>query len=439
MLKCPLLELRKEDKQMLNEVLLTMSQKEIQRLKIMERLRIGSMQQKEAAQILKISSRQTRRLLKKYEENGAAGLISKHRGKPSNNKFPEYFRQEVVKIAKEKYIDFGPTFLCEKLSENHGLDLSKETLRQWLISEEIWFCKRRRKARIHQSRERRSCFGELVQIDGSPHDWFEGRREKCCLLVFIDDATSKIVNLRFEESETTAGYFRATKEYTNKFGLPLAFYSDKDSVFRINYPETTKENQTQFERAMKSLGIEVICANSPQAKGRVERSNQTLQDRLVKEMRLEGINDIETANAYLPQFIKSYNKKFAVEPKSPVDAHRKLEKREAEVNLILGFQNIRTLSKNLELSYQNVVYQIQVLEQGYGLRHAKVTVCEALQGQVTLVYRGRNLPYKCYKKQKKTAEIIGAKTLNRTIDDLVRKSTKPKADHPWRKYRVIYA
>ena len=181
-------------------------------------------------------------------------------------------------IIKEKYIDFGPTFLREKLIENHNITVSRETLRKWMTAENIWKTKRRKQARIHQMRERRSCFGELVQIDGSPHDWFEGRGEKCCLLVFIDDVTSKLVNLRFEEVETTAGYFRAAKEYITTYGLPMAFYNDRHSIFRVNMPGC--EGTTQFGRAAQELGIEIICANSPQAKGRVERANGILQDRL---------------------------------------------------------------------------------------------------------------------------------------------------------------
>lgn len=420
------------------EVLFTMNQKELVKIEILEKLKTKQIKQNEAGKILKISSRQIRRLLKEYRRYGAISIVSKKRGKPSNNRICEEDKKNILEIAKEKYVDFGPTFLSEKLAENHNIFVSYETLRNWLIEENIWVTRRRKKACIHQMRERRSCFGELVQIDGSPHAWFEGRGEKCCLLVFVDDATSKLVNLRFEESETTAGYFRTMKEYISKFGIPMAVYSDRHSIFRINMPETKHEGWTQFERAMKTLGVETICANSPQAKGRVERANNTLQDRLVKEMRLREISDIETANAYLPEFIERYNKKFAVEPKNSTDAHVRLRAGQ-NLDMIFSFQYDRVLSKNLELSYDNVIYQVKTEGQGYALRHARVTVCEALNGGITLIYKGRKLNYTCYKKQKKTAEIVGAKELNHRVDSIVRRVNKPSADHPWRGYQNRFA
>lgn len=420
---------------MATEELITMNKKEILRLQVMEKLNARMLGQSEASNLLKISCRQIRKLLKAYKLQGAKGLTSKKRGMPSNNRICEKTKQDVLAITKKKYIDFGPTFLREKLLENHNISVSKETLRKWLIAENVWSAKRCKKARIHQMRERRDCFGELIQIDGSPHDWFEGRRGKCCLLVFIDDATSKLVNLQFEEVETTAGYFRIAKEYVTKYGLPMAFYSDKHSIFRVNMPYC--EGTTQFGRAAQELGIEIICANTPQAKGRVERANGILQDRLVKEMRLRGISDIETANAYLPEFIEQYNKKFAVEPKSSADAHVKLNSNE-NLDLIFCFKEKRKLSKNLELSYHNDLYQIKTESKGYRLRHAKVTVCEDLEGKITIIYKGKKLPYTCYKKQKKTAEIIGVKVLNHKIDTIVKRRHKPSMNHPWRQYKAIY-
>jgi len=419
--------------------LITMNQREVLRLQIMENLKNGKLGQSEASKILQISCRQIRRLIKVYRRQGAEGLIYKRRGKPSNNRVCEKVKENILIIIKEKYPDFGPTFLGEKLLENHDIKISKETLRQLMISENIWNPKRCKKARIHQMRERRSCLGELVQIDGSPHDWFEGRSDKCCLLVFIDDATGRLMNLRFEKSENTAGYFRATKEYITKHGLPMAFYSDKHSIFRVNMPNCN--NETQFGRLLKELGIEIICANSPQAKGCVERANGILQDRLVKEMRLLNINNIEAANAYLPKFIEQYNKKFAVKPKSNTDAHIKLTGNE-NLNLIFSFKEIRKLSKNLELSYYNTIYQIKATNNGYRLRHAKVTVCEDLEGKITITYQGKKLNYSCYKKQQKVAEITESKALNDKLDSIEKiryvMPYKPGATHPWRKYKVIH-
>lgn len=414
---------------------ITMSQQEVLRLQVIEKLNDRKLGQSEASKILKISCRQIRRLLKIYRRQGSNSLVSKKRGKPSNNRICEKVKQNILAIIKEKHIDFGPTFLGEKLLENHDILVSKETLRKWMVAENIWETKRRKKAQIHQMRERRSCFGELVQIDGSPHDWFEGRGEKCCLLVFIDDATGMLLSLRFEEAETTAGYFRATKEYVIKYGLPMAFYSDKHNIFRVNMPGCV--GVTQFGRAARELGIEIICANSPQAKGRVERANGILQDRLVKEMRLRVISDIKTANAYLPRFIEQYNKKFAVEPRSSADAHVKLRSKDG-LDLIFCFKEERKLSKNLELSYCNTIYQIKAENSGYRLRQAKVTICEDLDGEITIRYKGEKLNYSCYKKQKNSAQIIGVKALNRKVDSLVRKRYIPTADHPWRQYKTTY-
>lgn len=413
---------------------LTMSRKEITRLEAMALLKGNKNTQKEVAKLLGLSSRQTKRLWKEYKRHGASSLISKRRGKPSNNRYSDKLKEEVLELVKEKYVDFGPTFLREKLSERHGINLGKETLRRLLMAHGIWKGKRHKDIRVHQLRERRSCLGELVQIDGSHHDWFEGRREKCCLLVFIDDATSRILQMRFEEGETTAGYFLATKAYIE---LPIAFYSDKDSIFRNNMSESIKERGvTQFDRAMKTLGIEIICANSPQAKGRVERANKTLQDRLIKEMRLREICNLETANSYLPEFIADHNNRFAKEAKNQFDMHRKLTHSEEELNLIFSFQSMRKLSKNLELSYKNTIYQIQVAGHGYALRYAKVTVCKDLKGDITLLYKGRHLTYKCYNKRNKVPDIISEKELNQRINSLVRKAHKPSMDHPWEKYKA---
>ena len=414
---------------MATEEFITMSQQEVLRLQIMEKLKDKALSQSEASKILKISCRQVKRLVKAYKQQGAKSLVSKKRDKLSNNRLSEEIKQNILALIKDKYIDFGPTFLGEKLLENHGITVSKEALRQLMIAENIWQTKRQKKAKIHQMRERRSCFGELIQIDGSPHDWFEGRSEKCCLIVFIDDATSTIVQMRFEETETTAGYFRAAKAYTAQYGLPMAFYSDKHSIFRVNMPGCNSE--TQFGRAVRELGIEIICAHSPQAKGRVERANQTMQDRLVKEMRLLGISDIDTANAYLPEFTQKHNRKFAVKPKSSDDAHVMLNGSE-NLNLIFCFKENRTLSKNLEFSYYNTIYQIKTEAKGYRLRGAIVVVCEDLDGKVTIVYQGKQLEYSCHTRQQKTAEIIEAKAINHKVDSIAKRRHKPSATHPWR-------
>ena len=222
-------------------------------------------------------------------------------------------RAQVARLIRTQYGDFGPTLAAEKLHERHEHRLSAETLRQWMIADGLWQPKSRKRARIHPRRPRRPCRGELVQIDGSPHDWFEGRGPRCTLIVFIDDAAGELMALRFAPAETTWAYMQTLQAYLNQHGRPVALYSDKHSIFRINHPEHEGE-LTQFSRALKTLDIAPIHANTPQAKGRVERANQTLQDRLVKEMRLRAISDIDTANTFLRAFIEHYNQRFAVAP-----------------------------------------------------------------------------------------------------------------------------
>lgn len=399
---------------------ITMSRKEATRLGLIISCETKGLSNGEAAKMLSLSRRQTIRVRKCYRQHGAIGLVSKKRGAPSNNRIPENTKQEVLSLIRTKYEDFGPTFLQEKLIDNHNIALSKETLRQIMIANGLWDVSVRRKPRIHQQRERRSRLGELVQIDGSHHDWFEGRRGKCCLLAFIDDATGKILHLRFEEAETTEGYFRAMRDYIKQYGLPIALYSDKHGVFRVNAQEATHEGETQFKRAMDNLGIGIIYANSAEAKGRVERLNQTLQDRLVKELRMVDISDIETANRFLPGFTEKHNARFAVEPKDKGDAHRQPNCSKEALDLIFSIQALRTVSKNLELSYDNVVYQIQTAEPGYALRHAKIMVCKDLSGAISLIYKNKKLAYKCYRKQKHNGAIIDPKALNQRIDEFIK-------------------
>jgi hypothetical protein len=418
--------------------LLTMSQREIERLSIIEQVSKKHIKQSKGGELLKVSTRQIRRMVRAYRDAGAQGLISKHRDHASNRRHDEEIKAMAMDLVHQHYSDFGPTLAAEKLEERHGIAVNKETVRQWMMSAGLWQAKRAKKAKVHQSRERRSCIGELIQLDGSHHDWFEGRAEKCCLLVLIDDATSQLVGLRFEAGETTAGYFRVIREYIERCGRPLAFYSDKDSVFRVNHPEGLADGQTQFERAMGELGIELICANSPQAKGRVERANGTLQDRLIKEMRLREISTMEAANAFMPAFMAEHNRRFAVVARSEVNAHRQELPSMTALDLIFSFQHTRTLSKNLELSYENVIYQVKVDNIGYGLRKANVTVCKDMAGAITLLYKGRKLDYQCHQKQRKTADVVTSKQLASRIDRTVKSMTKniPKRDHPWRHYVI---
>ena len=412
--------------------LLEMSKKELSRVEIMERIRAEKMTKKKAAETLGISVRQVRRLRKKYAEKGSVGLQNKSRGKPSNNRLPAKTRQEAINLLHSHYADFGPTFAHEKLVEKHRLKLSSGSVRQIMISENLWTPRKVKKIVAHQMRERRACAGELVQIDGSPHRWFEDRAPACTLLVYIDDATGKLGELRFAKSESFFSYAEASRAYIERHGKPVAFYSDKHGIFRVNQPSVgSGENLTQFGRAMQKLDILIICANTPQAKGRVERVNLTLQDRLVKEMRLLGISSMEEGNAYMPQFMEDFNGRFAVIPRSNNDAHRPLLLTD-NLDQILTWQETRIISKNLSIQFNNVVYQIQTERPTYALRKAKVTVCLSADGNVAILYKGKELAYTIFKKQAKQSEVLSSKDVDRKVDK-VRKHYKPAADHPWRR------
>lgn len=409
--------------------LLTMSKRELTRVEVMQRLKEKRLTQKEAGQLLKISTRQVKRLWRAYRAKGAKGLVSGRRGRPSNNRLDAGVTQQALALIQEKYADFGPTLAHEKLSEVHKIPLSRESVRRIMIAEGIWKPKRAKQPPLHQMRERRACFGELVQIDGSDHKWFEDRGPRCSLLVYVDDATGQLLELWFVPHESFFGYCEASRHYFERCGKPVAFYSDKHGIFRVNSEQTIGlgSGVTQFGRAMQELDVQIICANSPQAKGRVERANQTLQDRLVKELRLRGISDIATANAYLPEFRDDYNRRFAVEPRSTHDAHRPLLKSE-NLDRIFTHQKTGTLSKDLTVQSKKIIYQIQSDRPGYALRKAQVTVCENAKGEITILYKDKPLAYIIYHKPARQAEVVDTKSVDRHL----RVPKPPAPDHPWR-------
>jgi hypothetical protein len=344
----------------------------------------------------------------------------------------EKTREKVLDLLKSKYIGFGPTLACEKLVEIEQLKISNESVRQLMLAEGLWKAKKARKVVAHQMRERRACFGELVQIDGSPHDWFEGRAAECTLLVFIDDATSRLGELLFVESESFFSYCRATEDYLTRHGKPGAFYSDKHGVFRVNQPSAGPSDAlTQFGRAMQELDIQIICANSPQAKGRVERANLTLQDRLPKELRLRGISSWEAGNAFLPEYMADFNRRFAAQPRSTHDAHRPLTAQD-DLARLFRWQETRILSKNLTLQFNKVVYQIQTKHPSYAMRNAAVTVCLDDQENITILYKGNSLDYTVFHQQAKQSEVVQSKQIDQALLNQS-KAHKPAADHPWKR------
>lgn len=419
------------------EEMITMTQKAIDRVSVMQRVASKELRQKEAADQLRLSVRQVKRLLARFRSEGAAGLVSGHQGRRPGNAISEDVHQEVMALIRSRYADFGPTLACEKLAACHDHHLSAETLRQWMIADGLWRAKQRKGVRVHQRRARRPCRGELIQIDGSPHDWFEDRGPRCTLIVFIDDATSELMALRMVPAESTQAYMETLRDYLQEHGRPVAIYSDKHSIFRVNNPEHEGE-LTQFSRLLKTLDIEPIHANTPQAKGRVERANQTLQDRLVKELRLADISDMASANAFLPEFIAQHNQRFAVAPQNSTDAHRAVLHNEQEIDQMFRIHHTRKLSKNLTIQYQNKEYQLTGQGKGYRLRGAQITVCEGFDKSVLLLHQGKNLPYRLFSKGQRPISMADEKTLQKKVDQtkrnqLKRPANKPKPDHPWKR------
>ncbi len=414
-----------------------MSLKEVKRAQALDLLKENKISQQEAAKRIGVTVRQVHRLNKRYRAFGLAGLISKKRGRTPNNRIEPAMLAQAMALVGAHYVGFGPTLAAEKLREQYALAFSVETVRQQMIATGLWQAKQGSKVCIHPMRERRARFGELIQIDGSPHDWFEGRGAPCTLLVFIDDASSALTRLRFVPTETTLGYMRVLHDHIMAHGVPVALYSDKHSIFRINARDADPEAETQFSRAARELGIESIHAHSPQAKGRVERANQTLQDRLVKEMRLAGINDMDSANAWLAEghYISDHNRRFAVRPKERADAHQPYAGTPETLQYTLSVQTTKTLSKNLACQHQNQLLQVATTGTGLGLRGAKVMLHEHFDGTKTLFWKQRKLNYTVLDKPLRQALPVAGKEVNARVDQaILRRNTghKPALDHPWR-------
>ena len=393
--------------------IIVMSVKELERLKVITDVTEKRISQKIAGKRLSLSSRQIRRLIKRFKTQGAKGLTNKHRNTVSNRKLSDEVRLKVLELYKENYPDFGPTLFCEKLFELHGIKLSDETVRKLLLKEGLRQRERKTKLR-KQLRERKPCFGEMLQLDGSRHDWFEKRRDKAVLMSFIDDATG-MVYARFYEYEGTIPAMSLLKQYIEEYGLPMSIYSDRHTTYKST--DKNKEALSQFERALSELGIELIHANTPQAKGRIERLFGTLQDRLVKEMRLRNIKDIETANNFLKEYLPVFNSKFNVIPFDNTDVNVKIDK---TVNLdgYLCIKQERTVKNDNTISYNSKLYQLEP-----GIRAKKVIVEERIDGSMSIKYNGISLKYK---------EIIKRpiKITEKVIK--IRKKYIPPADHPWR-------
>ena len=395
----------------------SMSAKEFSRLDVLMDLEARRVTVRDACGLLRLKRRQVFRLLKDFRQHGAVCLVSKRRGKPGNNRLPQPVRDLVMTIIKERYPDFGPTLATEKLRETHGCPVSRETVRKWMIEEGLWLDRRRRLPSVHQPRNRRERMGELIQIDGSKHWWFENRGPQCTLLAYIDDATSQLMHAAFVPSESTFDYLRETHKYVTAHGRPIAFYSDKHAIFRVNKTEAESgDGMTQFGRALHELNIDILCANTPAAKGRIERSFGTLQDRLVKEMRLAGISTIEAANAFLPGFLADHNRRFAKEPISPSDAHRPVPQ-DMVLEDIFAWKEERTVTRNLTLQYDKVLFLLEPTELTRPLARQRVTVIDYPDGRLAIRHNGVDLPYRTYDKLRRVthAAIVENKRLSEVL------------------------
>ena len=375
---------------------ITMSMREVDRVKTVQAVVDRMLPVGLAAQRLGLSRRQLERLVLKYKGHGAAGLVSVKRGRPSNHQLAPGVADRALSIIRDRYADFGPTLACEKLRECHGLILAKETVRSLMTSAGLWNPRRQRAAQIHQPRNRRACLGELIQIDGSDHAWFEGRGPACTLLVFIDDATSRLMQLHFAPTESSFAYFEATRAYLEQHGKPVAFYSDKASIFRATRESTDfGRNVTQFGRALFELNIDILCANSSQAKGRVERANLTLQDRLVKELRLRKICTLEAANEFALHFIADFNARFAKPPLRDHDAHRPVRADE-DLDVIFSWRVQRKVSLSLTLQHDRVIYLLENCDANRALIHRYIDVYEYPDGRIEIRADGQSLRYGRY-------------------------------------------
>jgi transposase InsO family protein len=374
---------------------LEMTEKEIDRVKTLEKVMDGHWTQKKASETLKLSLRQTKRLCKKYKSKGAEGLIHLSRGKPSNRGMDNKTKARIVNLlSKEEFIGFGPTLLKEVFEEEYEIKVSREWLRHRMIAEGKWKAKRGKKVTAHPRRKRRSRIGELIQIDGSYEDWFEDRGPRCCLLVMIDDATSEIMSMRFVEHETTQNYFEIMKGYIKRYNRPLAIYSDRHSIFKTSRGEKVT-SCTQFERAMKELEIEMIHARSPQAKGRVERANGTLQDRLIKKMRRRGLKSMEEGNSFLEEYRKEHNKKFARPAENVEDAHVEMLS-SMNLNKILVIKEKRKVLKNLEIQYSNIIYQLDMKNSTRRMQGVEINVLDSGDGKLIFEYEGKEIKHKMF-------------------------------------------
>jgi len=406
-----------------------MSQKERARLTVMKEIQERALSIVEASYVLGLSYRQAKRVWGRYQLQGDAGLVHAARGKPGKRGKPAELKARILARYEERYPDFGPTLAAEYLAAE-GLEVDHETLRRWLLAQGKPR-RRRRRQRHREWRERKPCFGAMIQLDGSHHDWFEGRAARCVLMVMVDDATNRVW-ARFVAQETTRASYDILEDWVRRWGLPQSLYVDKDSIYRcegvgsIAEQIAGKEPQTQFGRAMEQLGVDLILANSPQAKGRVERMNGTLQDRLVKALRLAGISDIGSANEFLAKkFLPGFNRQFEVEPRSQADAHREIPR---DLNQVLSWEEERRVQKDWTVVCKGQWYQVDRRHESLSLAGKKVMVRTLRDGTVQLERRGLKL--RCRRLSGRPRRVVQESLVSKGSTTA---PAKPTQRHPWRR------
>jgi len=412
-----------------------MSQEELDKYDVIKRAIRKEITIKKAGEFLCLSERQIYNLKNRVKESGAEGLIHRNRGRPGNRRMPEKERRQIVNLLRRRYSDFKPTHVSEKLDKVHGIKKDPKTIRKIMINEGLWKPKKQRGLEYRCARLRKEHYGQMEQFDGSYEHWFEDRAPECCLLASIDDATNKVTEAQFAQHEGTFPVFSFWKEYFLVHSKPRSIYLDKLKTYYNNHPSALGDEEmlTQFQRAMKELGIEPIVANSPQAKGRIEKLFATLQDRLIKELRLRNISDPQTANQFLKEeFLPWFNAKYGLEPMRKADLHRKLSRWEIkQLPVVLSRHSQRTVQNDFTFRFQNQWYQLNKEQPAVIRPRDRVLIEERLDNQVYIRLRGKYLNYQVLfikpQKQIKQPWIIAASQRP------TRKFHKPPADHPWRK------
>ncbi|MBU0568952.1 ISNCY family transposase [bacterium] len=415
----------------MTQKLITMAQSELTKCEVISKLLGGSINGTDASKQLNLSIRHIRRLKAKVKVSGAAGLIHGNRGQESNRKIKSEIIKKAVEHLKTKYLGFDPTHASEKLDENNNIQLGKETVRQIMIKEKLWTVKPRKQPKQYRSwRARKDNYGKMQQFDGSYHLWLEDRAEELCLLLSVDDATGKITHAKFDYNEGVIAVFKFWTEYINKHGLPTSIYLDKFSTYKINHPSAVdnKELMTQFQRATKQVGINLITAHSAQAKGRVERMNKTLQNRLVKEMRLANISTVEDANKFLQEYIPKFNDKFSVVPARRANLHKTVDKTLKEkLPQIFSRQEQRQIQNDYTIRFKTKYFQLNQEQPTTAYKKDTVIIEEHLNGEIKINLKEHYLNYTVLPERPKKIINIKLHAIRRKQSDW-----KPPINHPWR-------